>query len=236
MIMTETQSLAFLTQKLHRLTAAIEADTRRLKAGYDPNQARVPAGQRTGGRWTSFGGRGGGMPAPGNPFLQRIMVRKPPYEESPGDPFEQMLESGGTAAPRAYYPPPEEPLPAPVQNAVRQIGRLNRSGAEDLHEVLTERAYGRLSPKEANPDIRASADHVEEFLGGKIEPQDIKPSKSGDLVILKGDKKFRMDVKNPGLTRDRKSVDDPHFHFEVKNDSGKWVDASDGHKNYFNKD
>lgn len=101
---------------------------------------------------------------------------------------------------------------------------------------MTERAYGRLSSKEANPDIRASADHVEEFLGGKIEPQDIKPSKSGDLVILKGDKKFRMDVKNPGKMKDRISIDDPHFHFQKLTEDGEWIDASTEHRNYFTKE
>lgn len=130
------------------------------------------------------------------------------------------------------------PIPkSPEANAaVAKIQKLNRHGADDLQDVLTSRAHGRPSPKESNTQIRDAADDVERFLGGKIEVGDIKPHKKGDLVILKGDKKFRMDVKNPGLTRDRKRQDEPHFHFEQQDPSGHWHDVSDAHKNYFKKD
>lgn len=82
-----------------------------------------------------------------------------------------------------------------------------------MQDVVTARAQGRVSAKESQQHIREAADDIEKFLGGKIEASDIKLSKSNDLVILKGDRKFRMDVNVPGRTRDRKGIDDPHFHF-----------------------
>lgn len=117
-----------------------------------------------------------------------------------------------------------------------KIKRLNRQGADDLQEVLTSRAQGRLSSKESNQQVREAADDIEKFLGGKVVAKDIKKGGLEDLVILKGDKKFRMDVKNPGLTRDRKGLDEPHFHVEGLSDEGKWEDVTDLHKNYFHKD
>ncbi len=84
--------------------------------------------------------------------------------------------------------------------------------------------------------MREVADDIEKFLGGKVQAKDIKVSKKDDLVILKGDKKFRMDVKDPGKLKDRKTPDEPHFHFQQLNDVGDWVDAVDEHRNYFKKD
>lgn len=81
-----------------------------------------------------------------------------------------------------------------ANSAAEKIRALDRRGADDLHEVIASRAYGRPSAKETNPQLRGAADDVEKFLGGKVKPEDVKPSDYGDLIVLKGNKKFRSDV------------------------------------------
>lgn len=240
--------LNVIAARLDGWTAEIKSD---LAAKYNPRQPRAPRGTPIGGQWVDSGGgnTGGGRfgvrkPAH-DPWLHDAMTNKPPYRRRPEDILEEGgagggARSGGLRAPRAPSAPatPATPMPkSPIANqAVPKLQKLNRQAADDLQEVMIARSQGRVSAKESNAHMREVADDVEKFLGGKVEANDIKPSKSGDLVILKGDKKFRMDVKNPGRTPDRKGPDDPHFHFERLNDRGRWEDASDLHKNYFRKD
>ena len=229
------------TLKLHRWRDEIDADTARIKAGFNPNQPRVPPGNPDGGQWSDTGGGGrfgtGRIPR-GNLLLRPVMTRKPPHSQRPEDVLEGGAGrgAGGGYTTRPTFRSPTTPKSPEANAAVPKIRQLDRRGADDLQEVMQSRAQGRVSSKETNPQIRDAADDIEKFLGGKVDPADIKPSKSGDLVILKGDKKFRMDVKNPGKLKDGKTPDKPHFHFQRMDEKGDWYDASDAHRNYFKKD
>lgn len=213
-----------------------------------PNTAptsRAPRGTPIGGQWVESGGgnAGGGrfgIPKPArDPWVHDATTNKPSPLRRPED----ILEggSGGSGARGGGLRAPSAPVvstpKSPIANqAVPKIQKLNRQGADDLQEVMIARAQGRVSAKESNAHMREVADDIEKFLGGKVEAKDIKPSDVNNLVILKGDKKFRMDVKNPGNLKDRKTPDDPHFHFQQLNEQNKWVDAVDAHRNYFRKD
>lgn len=194
---------------------------------YNPAQPRVPSGNSEGGQWTDGGGGGAR-----GPLWHEATTRKPPGRQRPED----LLEGGagrgggGYGSPRSWRDVFRSPATPQVNRAAEKIRALNRQSADDLHETLAYRAYGRRSPKETDARIREAADDIEKFLGGKVRSEDLKPSKSGDLVILK------MDVRNPGKMKDRKTPDDPHFHFEKLDKDGNWIDASEVHKNYFKKD
>jgi hypothetical protein len=79
---------------------------------------------------------------------------------------------------------------------------------------------------------------IEDFLGGKPQPKDVHVNKHGDITIIKGNKKFRMDVKRPGdkIGPDgKKTPEDPHFHlYERRN--GEWEDVTKQHRHFFKKD
>ena len=63
-------------------------------------------------------------------------------------------------------------------------------------------------------------------------------NKHGDITIIKGNKQFRMDVKDPGWKFDKngkKVKDEPHFHLKRLNKEGKWEDATSTHRHYFKK-
>ncbi len=84
-------------------------------------------------------------------------------------------------------------------------------------------------PKTANVVCRSEmiADALkllEEFLA---KDGIIIKNTSGDLVLMKGNQKIRMDLKNP-------HGDAPHFHTEYKNNRGKWKDTEADHRHYFN--
>lgn len=232
--------LNMIAARLDGWTADIKSD---LAAKYNPRQPRALRGTPIGGQWVDSGGgnTGGGRfgvrkPAR-DPWLHDAMTNKPPHDRDLSD----ILEGGGARGGGAYggraSPVPKSPI---ANQAVPKIQKLNRQGADDLQEVMVARSQGRVSAKESSAHMREVADDIEKFLGGKVEAKDIRKGgvngEMDDLVILKGDKKFRMDVKNPGRTPDRKSADEPHFHFQQENEIGKWVDATDQHKNYFNKD
>ncbi|MGB4101359.1 MAG: hypothetical protein WBK91_05585, partial [Alphaproteobacteria bacterium] len=72
--------------------------------------------------------------------------------------------------------------------------------------------------------INQAAKAIEQYLGGK--PERAFPNDAGDMVLMKGDKKIRFDIKNPGN-------DKPHFHAQKRSPSNKWVDAGGKHRHYF---
>ena len=228
--------LNMIAARLDSWTADIKSD---LATKYNPRQPRAPRGTPIGGQWVdsgggnSSGGRFGVRKPARDPWLHDAMTNKPPHDRDPSD----ILEGGGARGGGAYgggaSPVPKSPI---ANQAVPKIQKLNRQGADDLQEVMIARSQGRVSAKESNAHMREVADDIEKFLGGKAEAKDIKPSDSNDLVILKGDKKFRMDVKKPGKLKDGKTPDKPHFHFQQLNEQNKWVDAVDEHRNYFSKD
>jgi hypothetical protein len=71
--------------------------------------------------------------------------------------------------------------------------------------------------------VNKAKNAIIEFLGEGIE---LKKNKAGDIILMSKDKKVRFDINNPGN-------DKPHFHIEKKQ-NGKWIDASDEHRIYFN--
>jgi len=167
------------------------------------------------------------------------MTHNRPGSRNPLDEtIESILEGGGGrgfgSGGGSRGRPQEMPRIPQANRAVEKIRSLDKKGAEDLQDALIARSQRQVSPKESNRRLRESADEIEKFFGGKIAPRDVIINKDKDLIILKGDKKFRMDVKDPGKWKRKK--DDPHFHFEQTNKDGKWVDATDGHRNYFVKD
>lgn len=112
--------------------------------------------------------------------------------------------------------------------AVRAAGHLAKATVAEAMEigtVLRARIIGKKAPAEYSDRIRKAADAVEEFSGGKPKSEDIKINDAGDLVAMKDNKKFRRDVKRPGLKNDG-TPDDPHFHLqEFRN--GKWRNATE---------
>lgn len=79
---------------------------------------------------------------------------------------------------------------------------------------------------------------AEEFLGGRPDPKDVKINSKGDIIIMKGNEKFRMDVKNPGDKpgpNGTRVPEEPHLHLQELKKNGKWGDATDGHRFYFKK-
>lgn len=67
---------------------------------------------------------------------------------------------------------------------------------------------------------------IEEFLGGKGK---IITNSDGDMVLMKGNKKIRFDIKDP-------HGDLAHFHLETTNPKGKWIDAGPEHRYYFTEE
>jgi hypothetical protein len=220
--------LRFLAASLRGWTMAILGDIERR---YNPHQPRVPAGHADGGQWTDGSG--------GKPLLQDAMTRIRPGSRGALDGTIESLLEGGT--PRGFGSggghrrgAQEMPRIPQANRATGKIKELDKKGAEDLQEVLVSRAQRQISSKESDHRIRQSADEIEKFFGGRIEPKDVIINPKGDLVIMRGDKKFRMDVQSPGKLKGQK--DDPHFHFQQTNKEGEWVDATDLHRNYFIKD
>ncbi|MDP2204754.1 MAG: hypothetical protein Q8K65_00440 [Alphaproteobacteria bacterium] len=220
--------LRFLAASLRGWTMEVLGDIERR---YNPHQPRVPAGHANGGQWTDGGG--------GKPLLQDAMARIRPGSRGALDETIESLLEGGT--PRGFGSggggrrnAQEMPRIPQANRAAGKIKELDKKGAEDLQEVLVSRAQRQISPKESDNRIRQSADEIEKFFGGKIEAKDVRINSKGDLVIFKENKKFRLDVQDPGNWKGRK--DDPHFHFQQINESGRWVDATDLHRNYFIKD
>lgn len=153
MIMTQAQSLSFLTQKLHRLTAAIEADTRRLKAGYDPNQPRVPAGQSTGGQWAgnANGGRTTGDAA-----------RKRPPAALP-----RQKPSGGTE--------PRKPRPVRAMTP-EELARFNRAAPAGTppEDLEIDPAFG-LPRWYVDGAVDSNVISPFDFIGGGAIRETLKP-------------------------------------------------------------
>lgn len=220
--------LRFLAASLRGWTMEVLDDIERR---YNPHQPRVPAGHADGGQWTDGSG--------GKPLRQDAMTHNRPGSRGVVDEtIESLLEGGGG---RGYGSgggsrgrPQEMPRIPQANRAAGKVKELDKKGAGDLQEVLVSRAQRQVSPKESDSRLRESADEIEKFFGGRIEPRDVIINPKGDLVIMKGNKKFRMDVQSPGTWKGQK--DDPHFHFQQINESGKWVDATDLHRNYFIKE
>jgi len=66
---------------------------------------------------------------------------------------------------------------------------------------------------------------IEDFFGGEGK---MILNHHGDMILLRGSKKIRFDIKNSHGTK-------PHFHIEKQNAKGRWKDAGAEHR-YFLKD
>ena len=225
------------------------------KKGYDPNQPRVSAGHSDGGQWTETG-RGSGRPAAGMPRPRRKPSSFKPLRPAmtaaelarfnrhapPGIPARELEIDPITGLPRWYAGGAVGPSVSPFDlagagGAARAAGNIARTTAADataVIQVLRARTTGMRAAQESVEKIRKAADAVEDFLGGSPKAKDVIINDAKDIVITNGNKKFRMDINNPGLKKSGE-VDQPHFHLqEFRN--GKWRDAADGHRYYFAKE
>ena len=73
--------------------------------------------------------------------------------------------------------------------------------------------------------ITEAAKSIEEFLGGEGK---IIKNPNGNIVIMRGDKKVRFYIGDPG-------EDIEHFHLQRETVNGKWRDAGTQHRYYFSK-
>lgn len=80
----------------------------------------------------------------------------------------------------------------------------------------------RSSYQKVNKVVKA----VEDFLGGKGK---VITNADGDMILMRGDKKIRFDIKDPHGDR-------PHFHVQQQNSSGKWIDVGSEHRYYFTEE
>ena len=83
---------------------------------------------------------------------------------------------------------------------------------------------GLAGPIASGTRIRSAAKAIEEYLGGR--PDKVIRNSNGDFVIMRGDKKIRFDIFNPGRKKP------PHFHIERK-PSGPNSDWEDVGQHYY---
>ena len=219
--------LRFLAASLRGFAREMLGDIERR---YNPHQPRVPAGQSGGGQWTDGSG-GGGVTLP-----RRKPEPKPPSPHADSPYYDPATGIYDPPLNRVGNPLTDALLILPAVQAARAavaVGQTTLREAAGMVNALRARLNGTRAAEESNAKIRRAADAVEDFLGGK--PDRVILNKDRDLTIMRGDKQFRMDVKNPGPKRDGKTPDDPHFHLqEYRN--GKWRDATKEHRLYFKKE
>ena len=204
----------------------LEAWLEEIKAGYDPSQPRVPAGQPNGGQWVKIPGSGRVLPSGSPPIIGYPDRRRrrdnpeglgkiPPYGGTPPivglTPGEEILEK---------EPRNGQADESMIFDVVFGIAGAGKALAGSLANFFSR---GVVT---GNPEkIKKAADSVEEYFGGA---PDTFPNKHGDIIMMKDDKKIRFDVNNPHGY-------DPHFHIEKEVD-GDWFDAGKQHHYYFEED
>lgn len=250
-----------LTVQLEKWTTDIHRD---LDTKYNPHQPRVPRGSSNGGQWTDNTGSTGEQPRtqPGTLLPRRkpahLTTPKTPHlppsmtaeelarfnRRAPrGTPPEDLEIDPRFGLPRWYVSGAVSSTVSPLDiiggagAAVRSAGSLMKTTVTEAAaavRVLRARYAGRRATEESVDKIRKAADSVEDFLGGRPNPKDVKINPRGDITIIKDNKKFRMDINNPGSNYSGRQ-DDPHFHLLEKR-NGRWRDATDIHRHYFKKD
>jgi hypothetical protein len=202
------------------LIASIKQATEDMKAGFNPAQPRDPRGNPEGGEWSKPGGGSGSRPSP-----QPLSLRRPsnlgrpsmPDEPGLGHPLSPLDLIGGGGVIRVLKP----------------VAGLSIAEAATVTEAIAARFSGSaLAVLKYSAKVRQAAGAVEEFLGGR--PDLFRRNKNGDAVIMKGDKKVRFDIRDPGKKRDG-SPDQPHFHLQKQDADGKWKNMIE-HRHYFRKD
>ena len=87
-------------------------------------------------------------------------------------------------------------------------------------------AAGRAAVAASGKRVQQAEKAIEDYLGG---PGTHRPSNAGDLIVTRGGKKVRFDIKNSGK-------DKPHFHLQRQRPNGKWRDDGPVHRHYFKED
>jgi hypothetical protein len=89
-------------------------------------------------------------------------------------------------------------------------------------------AAGLASSMGASARINRAVQSTEKYLGGRPDRAFRNPA--GDMIIMRGNKKVRLDINNPGKDKE------PHFQIEElvkENGRMKWRDAGDQHRYSF---
>ncbi|MFA4994216.1 MAG: hypothetical protein WC521_02805 [Bdellovibrionales bacterium] len=87
---------------------------------------------------------------------------------------------------------------------------------------------GSIARNEVGSAVQDAAAAIEDYFGGKPDRTFRNPS--DDLIMMKGDKKIRIDINKFA------PHDEPHFHIQKQNSNGKWIDAGEHHWYPFSKE
>ena len=129
--------------------------------------------------------------------------------------------------------PPLEPVfsdEAAVALLMATLGGITVAGAWTAVRIAAGLAVRIRGSYESYRRIRDAAKTIEEYMGG--QPRVIK-NKDGDFVMMRGDKKIRLDMNNPHPHKE------PHFHIEKGTHNGRkldWEDAGPKHAYPFRKE
>lgn len=115
------------------------------------------------------------------------------------------------------YDPPIEPV-YPIESALTVL-----SAGQMLVALRSIALLGRSGGAIVESNINRAAKAIEEYLGG---PGKFIRNKHGDTIIIRGNKKVRFDINNPGK-------DKPHFQFEHQTKNGTWRSTGKQHRYYF---
>ncbi|MDD9901227.1 MAG: hypothetical protein OXT65_09640 [Alphaproteobacteria bacterium] len=212
-----------------------------VKAGYNPNQPRHPAGSSVGGQWRATGGggaSGGGSrrtkPASTPLPKPKPSVQGPRLPRSSTQLTPEQVERINRRAPEGI--PPEDLLPNPafggyptwyVEGAVgkpavsptdvisgagaaRSLGKLTVTEATSAVAILKNKWAGSAAARESSKKIEKAAKTIEDYLGGKPDRSIFK--EGGDMVLTRGGKRVRFDIKKVGNAKDAR----PHFQVEKR--------------------
>ena len=165
------------------------------KGGFKPDQQRAPAGQPNGGQWTSEGGGGGN----GNAFgpSQNPEDNIPYYDPVFGPLTEEQQRSRSGEIEPVY----------PIENILAAF-----SGLQFLNALRTM-AVGRAAVAASGKRVQQAEKAIDDYLGG---PGTYKPSNAGDMIVQRGGKKVRFDIKDPY------PHNKPHFHIQHRTQNGRW--------------
>lgn len=117
--------------------------------------------------------------------------------------------------------PPLKPV-YPVELLIGGLSGLTASGVRSAISIV----MGASRTINSTLKIRKAAESIEKYLGGKPDNKRIT-NEAGDIILVRGNKKIRFDIKNSGN-------DKPHFHIEIRPPKGgKWPHAGNEHRYYF---
>ena len=96
------------------------------------------------------------------------------------------------------------------------------SGLQALN-ALRSMAAAKIAAHQSNKRVREAQEAVEDYLGG---PGTYKPSNAGDMIVQRGNKQVRFDIKG------KQPHNKPHFHLLKQRPNGKWRPAEKGKLRY----